>query len=576
MRIYPVLMDARPAFLGRGPGSLLLTGVGRGTVLQMLGAEVTAHTHTPLLILTTFEPSPSYEAPIREQGFEIEGIVSVSSFVERVASYAPSDCLLIRDSRCVSAEPLDLGEALTGVPEDTAVARHVVVPAGTTAGTSERVLLDPEGRVARIQRYYESITWSFASGVVCSIVPVASTSMLAALPFDSLPGLRSKLASSAVPSRDFVVAARVFDLSQESGVLGLAEQVTVARAREGGSSLVAASARVEPTAILQGPVVVESDVVIGPRAVVVGPAVLARGSRVGADSVVAHSLVTSGAEVPPQAVLRQRIAAPDRTDDTSGEVPAAVSSPVAQPGTMEESGDHRSLLSWTRLKAPVDIILCLGVLVLLSPLLALIAILIKLDSRGPVLYGDLREGKDGRRFRCWKYRTMIQGADARQRLLAAKNQMDGPQFKMVSDPRVTRMGRILRPLSLDEVPQALNVVLGQMSLVGPRPSPFRENQLCIPWREARLSIRPGITGLWQVCRHDRDEGDFHQWIYYDLLYVRHATPWLDLKILAATVLTAGGRYSVPLSWLLPPAKFYDRRRSPRGAERDLRSVVRHV
>ena len=139
----------------------------------------------------------------------------------------------------------------------------------------------------------------------------------------------------------------------------------------------------------------------------------------------------------------------------------------------------------------------------------------------------------------------------------ATNQMDGPQFKMDRDPRVTRLGRMLRAISLDELPQLLNVAVGQMSLVGPRPSPFRENQMCIPWREARLSVRPGITGLWQVCRHERATGDFHQWIYYDLLYVRHMSPWVDLKILFATVITLGGKGHVPLSWVIPPSKFQE-------------------
>ena len=93
-----------------------------------------------------------------------------------------------------------------------------------------------------------------------------------------------------------------------------------------------------------------------------------------------------------------------------------------------------------------------------------------------------------------------------------------------------------------------------MSLVGPRPSPFRENQMCIPWREARLSVRPGITGFWQVCRHDRSSGDFHQWIEYDLLYVQHISFWLDLKILVATLLTLGGKVGhVPPSWLVASA-----------------------
>jgi lipopolysaccharide/colanic/teichoic acid biosynthesis glycosyltransferase len=576
VRIYPVLMDARPPFLGQGPSSLLLTPTGRGTVLQLLGGEVTRHTHTPLLILTGFEPNEEYGELIRAQGFEIEDIVSVAGFLRRVHSYAPSDCLLIRDSRRVTVDPLDLGDALRESPQASMLVRHLVTPAGTTGGTSERVLLDTEGRVSRIQRYYESVTWPFASGVVCSIVPVASTSMLTNLPFDSLPELRATLTASALPSQDVMVSATVFDLSQESGLLGLVEQMTVRRAREEQPPFVSPKARVDETAVLQGPVVVEGEAEIGPRALIIGPAVIGAGSRIGADCVVAHALVTAGAEVPAGSLLRQCIATPERGwgQPVGPVVEQAVG--TVQAGSIEEVPDTNAYLSAVELKAPFEIALCALALLALSPLLALLALFIKIESRGPILYGDRREGKDGRQFSCWKFRTMIQGADARQRLLARQNQMDGPQFKMASDPRVTRVGRILRPLSLDEIPQLLNVALGEMSLVGPRPSPFRENQMCIPWREARLSVRPGITGLWQVCRHDRDEGDFHQWIYYDLLYVRHMSPWLDLKILTATVITLGGRYSVPLSWLLPPSKFYDRRRASRDPRADMHSLVDHA
>jgi lipopolysaccharide/colanic/teichoic acid biosynthesis glycosyltransferase len=205
-------------------------------------------------------------------------------------------------------------------------------------------------------------------------------------------------------------------------------------------------------------------------------------------------------------------------------------------------------------KPALDAVAALAALVLLAPLLALVALAIKLDSRGPVLYGHRREGKDGRAFRCWKFRTMFVGAEVRERELYARNEVDGPQFKLDRDPRITRVGRWLRPTSLDELPQLLNVALGEMSFVGPRPSPFRENQLCVPWREGRLSVRPGITGLWQVCRRDRRSGDFHQWIQYDLLYVRNVCLRLDLNILAATVLTLGGKGHVALSWVMPPAR----------------------
>jgi len=136
---------------------------------------------------------------------------------------------------------------------------------------------------------------------------------------------------------------------------------------------------------------------------------------------------------------------------------------------------------------------------------------------------------------------MSNGADAAQVQLRAAGKLDGPHFKMTHDPRVTRVGRFPRASNLDELPQLFNVLVGEMSLVGPRPSPFRENQICVPWRNARISVRPGITGMWQVCRHDRAAGDFHQWIEYDLLYVQHLSALLDFKILAATILTLGGK-----------------------------------
>jgi lipopolysaccharide/colanic/teichoic acid biosynthesis glycosyltransferase len=211
---------------------------------------------------------------------------------------------------------------------------------------------------------------------------------------------------------------------------------------------------------------------------------------------------------------------------------------------------RRGAASLPVLKAVFDVIAAALGLLVLSPVLLLTAVLIKLESKGPVFFRDRREGKGGRVFECLKFRTMFVGAEAQQRALMAKNQVDGPQFKLDHDPRVTRLGHFLRKASLDELPQLVNVLLLEMSLVGPRPSPFRENQLCVPWRDARLSVRPGITGLWQVCRHDRKQGDFHQWIHFDLLYVRHMSFLADLKILVATVFTAGGQWAVPLSWII--------------------------
>ena len=119
--------------------------------------------------------------------------------------------------------------------------------------------------------------------------------------------------------------------------------------------------------------------------------------------------------------------------------------------------------------------------------------------------------------------------------LAKQNQADGPQFFIKSDPRLTRVGKIIRKLNIDELPQFFNVLLGQMSVVGPRPSPRKENQYCPPWREARLSVRPGITGLWQVKRTRKQGEDFQEWIRYDIEYVERANWGLDLYVIAKTI-----------------------------------------
>jgi len=186
------------------------------------------------------------------------------------------------------------------------------------------------------------------------------------------------------------------------------------------------------------------------------------------------------------------------------------------------------------LKRVVDVIGAGLALTVLSPVLAGIAGLIKLDSPGPVLYCAQRAGRKGRRFRCYKFRTMVSDADALKQHLRRNNQRAGPFFKIKDDPRITRLGRFLRRYSLDELPQLWNVLKGDMSLVGPRPHPLDDVAGYEIEHLARLDVTPGITGLWQVTA--RRDPSFQRGMELDREYIRTWSLGSDLRILLKTFL----------------------------------------
>jgi exopolysaccharide biosynthesis polyprenyl glycosylphosphotransferase len=184
-------------------------------------------------------------------------------------------------------------------------------------------------------------------------------------------------------------------------------------------------------------------------------------------------------------------------------------------------------------KRVLDLVLSILILTVLSPVLLAIAIAVKLDSRGPILYFSERIGKRGRVFRCTKFRTMVRDADKRRADVMHMNERDGVLFKISNDPRITKLGRFLRKYSLDELPQFFDVLRGDMSIVGPRPplaSEVREYKLS---HLRRLDVTPGITGLWQV--QARQDPSFDSYISLDVTYIENWSIWLDLKILARTV-----------------------------------------
>jgi len=181
-----------------------------------------------------------------------------------------------------------------------------------------------------------------------------------------------------------------------------------------------------------------------------------------------------------------------------------------------------------------DVVVSALLLVVLSPLLAALGLIVWLSSKGPMLYTQQRCGLNGRRFTLFKFRTMFVGADERLDEVAHLNEVNGPAFKARRDPRVTPVGRWLRRWSLDELPQLVNVLKGEMSLVGPRPPIPAEVELYERWQRRRLSMKPGITGLWQVSGRAGID-DFDDWIALDLRYIDQWSLWLDAKILLKTI-----------------------------------------
>ncbi len=185
------------------------------------------------------------------------------------------------------------------------------------------------------------------------------------------------------------------------------------------------------------------------------------------------------------------------------------------------------------IKRAVDLVLATIFTLLLSPLMALLAVLIKLDSAGPVFFVQERVGKNGALFRTFKFRSMVVEAETLRHQLAALNEADGPLFKIRDDPRATRVGRYLRRFSLDELPQFFNVLRGEMSLVGPRPALPAEVAAYEPWQRKRLEVMPGITGLWQIS--GRSNLGFEEMMLLDIYYVENWSPLLDVSIMLRTI-----------------------------------------
>lgn len=189
-------------------------------------------------------------------------------------------------------------------------------------------------------------------------------------------------------------------------------------------------------------------------------------------------------------------------------------------------------------KRAIDIIGAGSGLLLLSPVIAIVACAVKFTSKGPIFFSQKRVGKNGKIFEMYKFRSMVVNAEELKEKLAHQNEMSGPMFKMKDDPRVTNVGKFIRKTSLDELPQLWNVLKGDMSLVGPRPSLPKEVKQFEEWMYKRLTIKPGLTCYWQVS--GRNNIDFEDWMKLDISYVEDRNLWIDIKLIFKTVFVLFG------------------------------------
>jgi lipopolysaccharide/colanic/teichoic acid biosynthesis glycosyltransferase len=412
------------------------------------------------------------------------------------------------------------------------------------AAYRERVRLTPQGQLVGFRRMYHDSVEPIPVPVDWPHQLYVRREAAGAILSGGLPGefqaAIEKVRSCGFRLKSIAVAGSFIDLGAEDGLLSLGAAALTGTSccpvhqRIAGEPGVTSSTRdgISPRARLLGPVLFGDHVCVEPDAVIIGPSILCDHSTVRAGAVVDASIIGVRGEVSRDQIVRHSMV----ITPGSPTAPHAAGNRTYPRLKFACSHDTAAFRHWPRfsyavcLKRVVDVVAAVLVLALFAPIIPFIALAIKINSPGPVFFRDKRQGLHGRPFKCVKFRTMRVGADKLQDKLRFISEVDGPQFKMADDPRITTVGRFLRETYLDEIPQFYNVLVGDMSVVGPRPSPEAENTLCPSWRDARLSVRPGVTGLWQVSRTREPMKDFQEWIHYDTRYVREFSWRLDLWV----------------------------------------------
>jgi len=453
------------------------------------------------------------------------------------ASRAGDRWLVVSNGRFVTQISIELlGRVLAGVRADVLAAN--AKPA--LLGEREKVRLTTEGNVAGFRRMYSDAAesaffpedWPHHLFIRASVLDQILVDGV--LP-QSFSAFSERCQSQSLALRAMNVGGVVLDLETEGGMLGFCRMKLSpsqdSKPDPGGSS------SISPDARLVGKVLLGSNVYIAPKAIIIGPTIIGDDVKIEQGAVIDSSIIGPAVRVRPNQIVRDCIAEGPQCDwkapgHRRGDDSGLRSHPTPHLDLWDTA--QVSFRSWPRLsyarclKRIADCLAAMMVLLLFAPLMPFVALAIKLTSPGPVFYRDKRQGLHGKEFGCLKFRTMVSGAAKIQEQLRIVSQVDGPQFKMDDDPRISTVGRFLRETYIDEIPQFFNVLFGQMSIVGPRPSPESENTSCPSWRDARLSVRPGITGLWQVHRTREPMKDFQEWIHYDTEYVRNLSLKMDL------------------------------------------------
>ena len=397
-------------------------------------------------------------------------------------------------------------------------------------GYRERVICDEsDGRFIRFQRIYDSTDERLAR---VALTPDREIAQLWQQAGDPLAGWRR--IRRFVPRQERAVVrvnATVYDRTEDREVAQMLRdlirdwrrpEATISRARrlagaESASHVLGSGSGIwaDPTSKVDS-------------SKLVGPVWIGAGREIDADDTL----------VGPAVIWDDPCHRPDGEDvHDIGWLTIEPADPPDEPRPSEQANWQQAV------KRGFDVVFSLFALLVTAPLWPIIIGAIWLTDGRPFFFGHIRQSKGGRPFQCWKFRSMYNNAEEiKQRLIAeGKNQADGAQFFMEDDPRITPVGNFLRNTNLDELPQFWNVLMGDMSVVGPRPSPDKENQFAPAWREARLSVKPGITGLWQIRRTRRAGNDFQEWIKYDVEYVEKQSLWLDMVIIYKTLAMICGK-----------------------------------